>query len=86
VGLTRHLFTMGVPFGHVPDNGGRVVDVNDLSIARVVHLQWNSKAAVLRRRLNVRLTSSDSVEFPHPSINTRLVWSGMSSLRIGETS
>ena len=39
VGLTRHLFTMSVPFGHVTDDGGRVVDVNDLSIARVVHLQ-----------------------------------------------
>lgn len=38
-GLTRHLFTMSVPFGHVTDDGGRVVDVNDLSIARVVHLQ-----------------------------------------------
>ena len=22
VGLTRHLLTMGVPFGHVPDDGG----------------------------------------------------------------
>ena len=51
MGLTCHLFTMGVPFGHVTDDGGRVIDVNDLSIARVVHLQRNSKAAVRRSGL-----------------------------------
>ena len=53
VGLTRHLFTMSVPFGHVHDNGGRVVDVNDLAIPRVVHLQRNNRTAVLKSRLNV---------------------------------
>ncbi len=52
VGLTRHLFAMSVPFGHVTDDSGRVVDVNDLSIARVVHLQKNFKTAVLRSGLN----------------------------------
>ena len=47
VGLTRHLFTMSVPYGHSIYDGGRVVDVNDLSIARVVHLRNNSQIAVL---------------------------------------